>query len=90
MNNCDIAFFGLETLVEHNDCEHCPFKERAECKKAHDKVSEKARENYNDYLYSMNRKDRRKLTDKEKETIFNAIKRGEIKKLFKEMGVKLA
>lgn len=90
MDNCFIAFFGLKNLVEHNDCEHCPFKKRAECKKALDKVLENTRKNYNDYLYSMNRKNRRKLTDKEKDIIFKSLQHEEIKKLLKEMGVRLA
>jgi lysine/ornithine N-monooxygenase len=90
MDSCDIEYFELEALFEHNDCEHCPFKSKYECRKAHNKVSENTSKNYYDYLYSMNRKDRRKLTAKEKETIFKALKHEEIKKLLKEMGVKLA
>lgn len=90
MDSCYIENFGLEALVERNDCEHCPFKDRSECKKAHDKVLEKANENYHDYMQSMNRKDRRDLTGKEKTAILKVFVYEEIKKLFKEMGVKLA
>jgi hypothetical protein len=90
MDDCNIEFFKLETLVERNDCEHCPFKGKHECAEAAGEIAGRTRDSYDSYMQSMNRKSRRKLTDKEKSTIFKALKHEEIKKLLKERGVKLA
>lgn len=90
MNNCNNEFFGLETLVDYGDCAHCPFKEKTKCKKALDKILERTRKFYDQYLCFMDSEDRRKLTDKEKESLFIAFRRGEVKRWFRKLGVKLA
>lgn len=88
-NDCIIEFFGLELFVDKHDCYNCPFKEKSECEKALSKTLKEANDNYLNYLQTMNRKTRRNLSSKEKETIYNIYKREAIKKLFSEKGIAL-
>lgn len=90
MNNCFIKRCGLEKLVEHSDCKKCPFKNKSECKKAQDKVLEKAKENYNDYMRHMDITEMLNLYPQSKRAIHDVFIYEEIKKLLKEMEVKLA
>lgn len=87
--NCIIEFFGLELFIDKHDCGSCPFKEKSECEKSLSKALKEANDNYLNYLQTMNRKTRRNLSSKEKETIYNIYKREAIKKLFSEKGISL-
>ena len=89
MNTCLIEYFGLGMLVDRNDCKNCPFKKRSECKKLLNTALKEANNNYLSYLQTMNRENRRRLTGKEKESIYNSFKRDTIKKLLKEEGIVL-
>ena len=90
MKKCNNEFFGLETLVDYGDCEHCPFKEKSKCREVQEKILESTRKFYNQYLCFMDPEDRKKLTDKEKESLFIAFRRGKVKRWFRKLGVKLA
>lgn len=90
MNDCLIKRFGLEKLVEHSDCKHCPFKSKSECKKAMDKVLKKAEENFFDYMHHMDFTERLNLYIQTENAIHNVFIYEESKKLLKEMGVKLS
>jgi hypothetical protein len=89
MDNCVIEYFGLEMFVDKRDCDNCPFKESSECWKALPKILKEANDNYLNYLQTMNRKTRRSLSNKEKETIYNIYKREAIKKFLSEKGITL-
>jgi hypothetical protein len=83
MNNCYLEKFGLDIFVDNEDCEHCPFKSKSKCTEAYCELVRRL-------LLNCRMWKDKKLTDKEEEVFFNTFKRGEIKKLLKEMGVKLA
>ena len=89
MDNCVIEYLGLELFVDKHDCDNCPLKERSECKKVLSEALKDANDNYLDYLQTMNRRNRRRLSSKEKESIYNIYKREAIKKLFSEKGITL-
>ena len=83
MNNCLIEYFGLEDKVERHDCANCPFKNKKNCWKKNDEVRDRTNKKFHDYLYSMNREKRRKLTIKEKYQKYGEIQKEVIKEVVK-------
>lgn len=84
MDNCLLEFFGLEDKVERHDCANCPFKNHKNCYEKYLEVYDISRNRFHDYLYSMNRKNRRKLTSKDKDKKWSEILEETISEVIKE------
>lgn len=84
MDNCLIEYFNLENEVDHHDCENCLFKNKKNCWKKYEEVNDRTNKKFRDYLYSMNREKRRKLTIKEQYQKYSEILEEVINEVVKE------
>lgn len=83
MNNCLVEYFDLEDEVKRHDCDNCPFKNKKNCWNKYHEVVDRVSKKFNDYLYSMNRDKRRKLTLEEKNLKWSEIKKEVINEVVK-------